>query len=55
MSGYVGMLPRHRYVDYLPREPDNLPIVTNVTPPHIAHVRTFAWIIATVVLVLAGY
>ena len=52
---YVQTRNRHRYIDTRPREPDNLPVVTSVTPPHIAHVRVFAYIIATVVLVLVGY
>lgn len=51
---YVGVRNPHRYVGITQREIPNLPIVVTVTPPHIAHVRTFAYIIATVVLALAS-
>lgn len=49
MPGYVGIPNRQRYVAVRVREPDNLPIVVTVTPPTIAHVRTFAYIIACLV------
>lgn len=51
---YVDSYNRSRYIDPYPSAPDRLPIVTSVTPPVIAHVRVFAYIVATVVLALAS-
>lgn len=47
VPGYIDVRAGNRYVKVTPREIPILPIVVNVTPPHIAHVRTIAWIVAS--------
>lgn len=49
MPGYIGVPNRNRYLGVKPREPERLPITVTVTPPTIAHVRTFAYIVACLI------